>query len=52
MEEKVGWNVKWYGKYERKLRKDMENSEENCEMLWKFWKKSKFHVQKSKSESQ
>ena len=24
----------------------MENTEENCEMIWKIWKKSKLNCQK------
>ena len=33
------WIVKRYGKYSRKLWNDIENMEENCEMIWKIWKK-------------
>jgi len=25
---------------------DMENMEENCEMIWKIWKKGKFNSEK------
>jgi hypothetical protein len=28
--------VKRFGKYRRKLWKDMKNTEENCEMIWKI----------------
>jgi hypothetical protein len=28
-----------YGKYGRKLWKDLENTEENSEIIWKIWKK-------------
>ena len=38
--KKVSWNVKWYGKYGRTLWKDLENTEENCEMMGKIWKVS------------
>ena len=38
---KSSWNVKWYGKYGRKVKR-FENTEENCEKIWKIWKKSKF----------
>ena len=45
-----------YGKYGRKYWKDMkklvemwndmENTEENCEMIWKIWKKGKSNSEK------
>ena len=31
--------MKRYEKYGRKLLNDMENTEENCENIWKIWKK-------------
>ena len=38
--------MKRYGKYGRTLFSDMENMEENCEMIWKIWKKSKSNSDK------
>jgi rRNA maturation protein Nop10 len=45
-----------FGKYRRKLWNDMksrlnsdkiwENTEENCEMIWKIWKKPKLNSEK------
>jgi hypothetical protein len=44
--QKASWNVKWYGKYGRKISwivNDFENTEEKCEMIGKIWKKSKLN---------
>ena len=38
--------VKRYEKYGRKLWKDMENTEENCEMIGKIQKKSKLNSER------
>jgi hypothetical protein len=38
MEKKPSWIVKRYGKYERKLWNDMENTEEIDGNIWKLWK--------------
>jgi hypothetical protein len=37
--KKVGWMVKWHGKYGKK-------SQVKCEMIWKLWKKSKLNSDK------
>ena len=36
---KVSWNVKWYGKYRRKLWNDMENIEEIVKRYEKYGRK-------------
>jgi hypothetical protein len=44
---KVSWIVKTFGKYRRKLWKDMKNMEKsklNREMIWKIWKKISWNL--------